>query len=259
MVPIAMQDLIQQVSNCGDFARIERNNLTLMRKSDGSLVTHVDEAIEQRLVTYLRSTYPDHAIIGEEGTAYNLSSQSSYTWVIDPIDGTSAFAGQLPGWCIGVGLLKDGKPHAGIVYAPMNDELYVATPEGHALRNNCPITCATAQSDLLDNWVAMPSDVHRKYHITYRGRIRTTGATIMSLCYVAAGMAKGALIGSCKVWDLAPAMALLYAAGGDIWDLNGARINVHDYLSPEHKTPTMVAAPAHASSFMLSMIQPMHP
>ena len=251
---ISLPELIQQVVACGDFARAERNQLTLIRKSDGSLVTHVDQAIEQRLVAYIQNTYPTHAIIGEEGTAHNLTSGSQYTWVIDPIDGTSAFAGQLPGWCIGIGLLKDGQPLAGVVYSPMNDELYVATPDGQALRNNQPIHCSSSQSDLLDAWVAMPSDVHRKYRIAFRGRIRTTGATIMSLCYVAAGMAKGALIGSCKVWDLAPAMALLTHAGADLWDLNGTKINLSDYLTPATKTPTMITAPADRADFMMNMI-----
>lgn len=255
MALISMPELIQHVIACGDFARSERHQLTLMRKSDGSLVTHVDEAIEQRLVAYLTSTYPTHAIVGEEGTAHNLSNESEYTWVIDPIDGTSAFAGQLPGWCIGIGLLKNRQPVAGVVYSPMNDELFVATPDGQALRNNQPIHSTAMQSDLLDNWVAMPSDVHRKYHISYRGRIRTTGATIMSLCYVAAGMAKGALIGSCKVWDLSPAMALLYYAGADLWDMNGGRIDIAQYLNPPTKTPTMVAAPINQADFMLGMIQ----
>jgi myo-inositol-1(or 4)-monophosphatase len=255
MAQISMPELIQHVSACGDFARAERDQLKLVRKSDGSLVTHVDEAIEQRLVAYIQSTYPDHAIVGEEGTAHNLGHNSPYTWVIDPIDGTSAFAGQLPGWCIGIGLLKDGQPLAGVVYAPMNDELFVATPDGQALRNNQPIHCTALQSDLLDDWVAMPSDVHRKYHITYPGRIRTTGATIMSLCYVASGMAKGALIGSCKVWDLSPAMALLYYAGADLWDMNGTRINIADYLNPPIKTPTMIAAPVNQAGFMQAMIR----
>ena len=103
----------------------------------------------------------------------------------------------------------------------------------------------------------MPSDVHRKYHITYRGRIRTTGATIMSLCYVAAGMAKGALIASCKVWDLAPAMALLSYAGGDLWDLNGVQIQLANYLHPATKTPTLIAAPHGHASFMTDMITPL--
>lgn len=258
MAQISMPNLIEQIVGCGNFARAERDQLRLTRKPDGSLVTHVDEAIEARLVDYLRHTYPLHAIVGEEGTAHNVDHPAEYTWVIDPIDGTSAFAGQLPGWCIGIGLLKEGRPIAGVVYAPMNDELFVATPDGHALRNNTPIQCTSMQSDLLDNWVAMPSDVHRKYHIAYRGRIRTTGATIMSLCYVASGMAKGALIGSCKVWDLAPAMALLYYAGADLWDLHGTPITVSDYLHPATKTPTMIAAPRGQSAFMQSMITTLH-
>jgi myo-inositol-1(or 4)-monophosphatase len=64
----------------------------------------------------------------------NLASHE-FLWVIDPIDGTSAFAGGLTGWCVGIGLVHYGKPYAGFAYAPMSEELYVATPDGQALRN----------------------------------------------------------------------------------------------------------------------------
>jgi hypothetical protein len=113
----------------------------------------------------LRETYPTYAILGEEGTHYAFESNSlpEYTWVIDPIDGTSAYAGRLTGWCVGVGLLARGVPIAGVVYSPMNNECYVATPEGHAYRNNVLLTAVNATSQIRHTvpW-AGPHD--RGYH-----------------------------------------------------------------------------------------------
>jgi myo-inositol-1(or 4)-monophosphatase len=242
---IDMTQIIPHVVACGDFARQQRDQLEITRKSDTSIVTHTDQAVEAQLVASLRTHFPDHAILGEEGTLHGIGGvdQSDYLWVIDPIDGTSAYAGGLPGWCIGVGLLYQGRPIAGVVYAPMNDELFVADASGTTTRNGRPLQAADNDNPLLDEWMAVPSDSHRKYRISYPGRIRTTGATIMSLAYVAAGMATGALIARCKAWDLVPALALLHNAGGAVWDLDGNQFDVRSIL-PSKRSPTLIAGPA---------------
>lgn len=245
MQPLALPQLIALVTECGDYARSQRHALDITRKSDGSIVTQVDQIVEQRIVGFLREHYPSYAILGEEGTQYAFPAHDlpEYTWVIDPIDGTSAYAGQLTGWCIGVGLLARGVPIAGVVYSPLNDECYVATPDGHAYRNNTLLTAVNASTKLLDDWMSIPSDTHRKYDIRYPGRVRTTGATILSLCYTAANMASAALVGSCKAWDIAPALALLRYTGCELWDLNGAVIDIATILSPAASSPTMLCAP----------------
>ncbi len=245
MQPLALPQLISLVTECGDYARNQRDDLQITRKSDGSIVTQVDQNVEQRIVSYLRTTYPDYAILGEEGTNHAFSTESppEYTWVIDPIDGTSAYAGRLTGWCVGIGLLARGVPIAGVVYSPMNDECYVATPEGHAYRNNTLLTTVSTSTKLLDDWMSVPSDTHRKYDMNYPGRMRTTGATILSLCYTAANMASAALVGSCKAWDIAPALALLRYTGCELWDLNGGVIDISTLLTPAAVSPTMLCAP----------------
>jgi myo-inositol-1(or 4)-monophosphatase len=125
----------------------------------------------------------------------------------------------------------------------MNDELFVADASGTTTRNGRPLQAADNANPLLDEWMAVPSDSHRKYRISYPGRIRTTGATIMSLAYVAAGMATGALIARCKAWDLVPALALLHNAGGAVWDLDGNQFDVRSIL-PSKRSPTLIAGPA---------------
>ena len=241
----ALNEMIQLVTSCGEEAKAQRHSINVTRKSDGSLVTNMDQAIESRLVSFIRQQFPSHAILGEEGTCLGAADLSTHenVWVIDPIDGTSAYAGALTGWCIGVGLVQYGKPVAGIVYAPMSEELFVATPDGGAFRNQRPIHATQSLNPQLDHWMAVPSNAHRKYHINYRGRVRTTGATILSLCYVAAGMASAALIGRCKAWDIAPALALVRYAGAELWDLDGTVIDLGPLLHPERGTPKMLCAP----------------
>ncbi len=245
MSSIVVSDLVRLVTSCGNYAKQQRHQLAVTRKSDGSLVTNIDQAVEAQIVAYLHTNFPTHAILGEEGTYVgdqNLALHE-YLWVIDPIDGTSAFVGGLTGWCVGIGLVHFGKAIAGFVYAPMSEELFVATPDGLALRNEQPIHVSRTPSIHRDDWMAIPSDAHRKYTIDYPGRTRTTGATIMSMCYVAGEIASAALIGSCKAWDIAPALALVHNAGAELWGTDGSIVDLSTMLHPDAKTPTMICAP----------------
>ncbi len=74
-------------------------------KADRTLVTQVDRDIEAFLVKHIQAAYPQHHVIGEEGANVQTGQPSPYTWVLDPLDGTTAFVRGLPGWGIAIGLL----------------------------------------------------------------------------------------------------------------------------------------------------------
>jgi fructose-1,6-bisphosphatase/inositol monophosphatase family enzyme len=76
MYPLALPQLIALVTECGDYARDQRDSLSITRKNDGSIVTQVDQYVEQRIVAYLRATYPTYAILGEEGTHHAFESDT---------------------------------------------------------------------------------------------------------------------------------------------------------------------------------------
>ncbi len=183
------------------------------RKPDRSYVTAADQEIEHLLRTRIRAVYPDHGILGEEGS--NHHTDAEWLWAVDPIDGTGMFVSGLPIWGVSIGLLQQGRPVLGCFYMPVLDEWYEADLDGPALFNGEPI--AVMREGLLDSeaWICVPSNVHRRYEIRYPGKIRSLGSMAAYVCYVARGIAAGAVVGQPRLWDIAAALAILQRAGGE--------------------------------------------
>jgi fructose-1,6-bisphosphatase/inositol monophosphatase family enzyme len=97
-----------------------RSPLVTSRKADHSLVTNADHAANELLCAGLRRRFPDHGILSEE-TGLEGPPGAEFLWVIDPLDGTRAYAKGLPGFSVMVGLLRNGQPQAGVVYDPITE------------------------------------------------------------------------------------------------------------------------------------------
>ncbi len=117
-------------------------------KGDADLVTAADRASEKLIVERLRADFPEHGIIGEEGTRADLDKE--YRWYVDPLDGTTNFAHGFPVFCVSMGLERrrqglaadeDGELIAGAIYDPTRDEMFVATKGEGATLNGRPIRC----------------------------------------------------------------------------------------------------------------------
>lgn len=199
------------------------------RKADRSWVTAADEEVEQLLRRRIEAAYPHHRIIGEEEGG--VGSVSGELWALDPVDGTGAFVDGLPVWGVSIGLLRDGIPVAGCFYMPALDECYSAGVEGPATLNGQPISAGIEEPLDSESWIAVPSNAHRRYRITYPGKTRALGSTAAHLCYVARGSAAGALIGKPKLWDIAAAVAILQRSGGGIWGLSGQPLDLAPLLA----------------------------
>ncbi|MGE3624146.1 MAG: inositol monophosphatase family protein, partial [Bdellovibrionales bacterium] len=90
-----------------------RKNLVVDEKDDRTPVTEADRGIEQKLRDVIRKTFPSHGIIGEEFGTEN--PEAEFVWVIDPIDGTKAFATGRPTFGTIIGLSHNGRPVAGLI------------------------------------------------------------------------------------------------------------------------------------------------
>lgn len=101
----------------GDFSTRE--------KDDRSPVTEADLASDRILREGLLRNFPSHAVLTEEAGLSGLTT-SEYVWLIDPLDGTKAFAKGIPGFCVMVALLRNGRPHLGVVVDPLDERLYRA-------------------------------------------------------------------------------------------------------------------------------------
>ena len=107
-------------------------------KGDADLVTAADRASEKLIVERLQSRWPQHGIVGEEGTRSDMGAD--YRWYVDPLDGTTNFAHGYPVFCVSIALArKDDQLEAGVLYDPTRDELFAAERGHGATLNGKPL------------------------------------------------------------------------------------------------------------------------
>lgn len=173
----------------------------------------------------IRSTFPDHAILGEESNdnQINNSPSSDYLWIIDPIDGTVNFSHGFIFWCTSIAVQYKGATIAGAVYAPALNELFTATIDQHSMCNEKKISVSEVTS-LSSSMIHTGMDRnaapgHEPFSIfktlaekTQKARI--TGSAALDLCRVACGQADGYYESDIYIWDVAAAELIIKQAGG---------------------------------------------
>src|SRR5689334_18492315 len=110
-------------------------------KGEFDLVTEADRASERLVVERLRTHFPSHAIVAEEGGGHEATSE--YRWFVDPLDGTTNFAHGFPVFNVTLGLERGGEPIAGVVYDPIRQEMFTAERGAGAYLNNRRIKVST--------------------------------------------------------------------------------------------------------------------
>ena len=176
----------------------------------------------------LRRAYPDYAVVGEEG---GIQGQSRYTWVIDPLDGTTNFLHGIPQFCISIGLERSGTMVAGVIYNPVTDELYTAERGKGAFLNDKRIRVA-ARTRLIDTVIACGLPHHGRSDLELGLKelgavqdkvagLRRFGAAALDLAYVAAGRIDAYWEQNVSPWDLAAGIVLVREAGGYATDIDG--------------------------------------
>ncbi|MBV8657865.1 MAG: inositol monophosphatase [Burkholderiales bacterium] len=213
--------VIQRASNNLDLLRVER-------KEHNSFVTEVDRAAEAAIVDTLLEAYPKHAILAEEGGA---KGDSEYTWIIDPLDGTTNYLHGFPQYCISIALQHRGQISQAVVYDPNRNDLFTASRGAGAFLNDRRIRVSKTRelsdslvctgfpySDFgkLDTYLGMLKDVLQK-----TAGVRRPGAAALDLAYVACGRFDGFWELGLAPWDIAAGSLLVLEAGGLITDLHG--------------------------------------
>ncbi len=207
-------------------------------KSDRTPVTEIDRQVEAFLLDKIERQYPGHGVLAEEGSS---RPGSDFTWVIDPIDGTRAFAAGLPIWGIAMGVFHLGKPYAGMFYMPVTGDLFWGTRE-QAFHNGHPLV-PPATVDLYSPlaFIAVPSNFHRYFEASFP-RLRSLGSATAHLAYVAHGMATATLTRQVRIWDLAAVLPYLGFPRTKLVYLNGDMFHPQDLLHGEAAPQPLVAA-----------------
>ena len=196
---------------------------SINHKTDKSdIVTEADHQADRIIATVIRNEFPEHAIFSEE-SARERGTDSDYTWVIDPLDGTGNFAHGNPNYSISIALVEAGRPVMGVVYVPETDELFTAIDGDGAWRDGDPIR--TTDRDQLDESMLIsgydPDGTFLSHFYQQSRGVRRLGSAALNLCYLAAGSADAVWEHDTYPWDIAAGLVIARAAGATLTDESG--------------------------------------
>ena len=216
--------------NAGDVLKKHFGKLDSVNKKHAiDLVTVADVESEETIVDTIRSAFPDHAILAEEGGMHRGDPDNC--WIVDPLDGTTNFAHNLPIFSISIAFSHQRKTKAGIVFNPISGEFFSAALGRGAQLNHRPIRVSTT-TVLEDSLLAtgLPYNLHqtiselmqrfRNAVCACRG-IRRLGSAALDLCYLACGRFDGFWEQNLKPWDMAAGVLITQEAGGQVTDFEG--------------------------------------
>lgn len=240
--PAELRSLASSVAmEAGTFAAAGRRRgvgVATSKSSATDLVTHWDRATEELLVDRILTAWPGDGIVGEESGG--RPSATGRTWWIDPIDGTTNFVYDLPGWAVSIAVSDDEGALAAAVYVPATAELFSAHRGGGATLNDAPLHHSSCD-DLAHALVAtgFSYDRHRRGQ---QGRriaamlpdvrdIRRLGAASADLCHVAAGRVDIYFEEGLGPWDYAAGSLIAVEAGCRVTDLQGGPFGMHGIVA----------------------------
>ena len=238
--------ILETAREAGDLARkMKAQGLKIWSKDGGSPVTDADIAVDLLLKTRLEAARPGYGWLSEETADDPSRLERSRLFVVDPIDGTAAFLKNKPWWSVSIAVVEDGKPVAGVVFAPELDETFTATVGGGAFLNDAGIR-ASARDRVED--CRMLGDAPMFRHPAWREpwppmTIETRNSIAYRMCLVADGRFDAALALSGKSeWDLAAADLICAEASAVCTDHKGRG---YAYNQPNPRLPSLIsAAPA---------------
>ncbi len=198
--------------------------LETRRKADGSPVTNADLAVDALLHRDLLGARPAYGWLSEESPDDAARLSAKRLFIVDPVDGTTAYLKGKPWFAISVAVVEDGRPTAGAVFAPALDELYAAYAGGGAGCNGDAITASPA-ADLADCTMLAPADAFddRRWSEAWPTmRVSQRSALAYRMALVAGGRFDAAVsMGWKNDWDIAAGDLIAREAGASTSDQNG--------------------------------------
>ncbi|GGE39574.1 myo-inositol-1(or 4)-monophosphatase [Pedobacter psychrotolerans] len=224
--------VISIVKLTGNFIRKESLQFDASKieyKGLNDMVSYVDKTAEQKLVQNLEKLIPDAGFITEEKTISRVGK--TYTWIIDPLDGTTNFIHGIPAYGISVALYEEGKPVIGVVYELNRGEMFYSFKGGEAFMNKKQIRVSTNpdlpssllatgfpyyQFDKQAQYLKLLEEMMQKSH-----GVRRIGAAAIDLVYTACGRFDAFFEYNLQQWDFAAGCYIVQQAGGEVFDFSG--------------------------------------
>ena len=209
-------------------------NLDIRFKGRADIVTDVDLAAEKAVLELLRGEFPEFGVLAEESAP--IDSDSGYTWVVDPLDGTRNYANGIPHFCTVVALAKGADIVLGITYDPVRRERFVAeTGKGATLNDNAisvtgvqEVSRAGICFDMgyVDEKAGLALDMIRSLWPNVQS-LRLMGSAALGIAYAASGRVDMYFHHALSPWDIASGLLLVREAGGIVVDRQGNTANLH--------------------------------
>jgi len=204
------------------------------KTNESNLVTEYDKRSEKLIIEFIQKEFPTHGILAEESGEHSRGGE--YTWIIDPLDGTTNFAHKLPLFSVSIGVQKNGEMIYGVVNDVMHNQLFYAEKGSGSFKNSQQLSVSKTNTlarallvtgfpyDIAEN----PSnalEIFNKLILKSRG-IRRLGSAAIDFCYLAEGVFDGYWEVHLHPWDVAAGKLVVEEAGGLVTDFEGTPTDV---------------------------------
>ncbi len=221
-----------------------------VKENQSSIVTQADLESERQVVDCIRRNFPDHNIIAEE-TGFHWNG-SEYTWIVDPLDGTSNFASGIPWFGVLVAVLHHSEPVAAGMCLPFYNQIYFAEKESGTTRNGQQIKVSPEQAlknvllayslDYCEDPEKTAAEARIIGELVRNVRnLRSTNSAV-DFCYVADGRLGGCVNQTTKIWDIAAPWLIIREAGGICTDVHGQEVDFRVNAATYGRNYTVIAA-----------------
>lgn len=233
---LSLENICQQINELcletGAFIRQESlhfDKSAIEYKGSADMVSYVDKTAEKMIVEKLALILPEAGFLAEEKTSDKHGVR--YTWIIDPLDGTTNFIHGVPCYCISIALAEENEIIAGVIYEINRDECFYAWKNGPAFMNNKIIKVSSVKNlseslfatgfayyryEKMPAYMEVFDELLRKSH-----GIRRLGSAAADMAYVACGRLEGFYEYGLNPWDVAAGIIIIKQAGGKVSDFSG--------------------------------------
>ena len=220
-------------------------NLRIETKSSyHDVLTEMDLLSEKIIIKTIQKVYKNHAILSEEGINKE-KKPGQICWIIDPIDGTWNYAHKIPQFCISVAAARDQELLAGVIYAPIVDEIYTAGKGMGSFLNGNKLAIHTPES-LYHSCISIKVLEHVDVSHNF-GIIRRSGSTALDMAYIAASRISALVETSVHPWDIAAGSLLVKEAGGTV-------TTFENHLPSLDQKSSVLAAPKNIHKDLVKLI-----
>ncbi|MBW2366539.1 MAG: inositol monophosphatase [Deltaproteobacteria bacterium] len=224
-----LKTAFQAAHEAGDVLRSYHGHLTgIRKKAANDLVTEADVASEEVIIEAIRTDFPGHGILAEESG--EMVMDSPFSWIIDPLDGTTNYAHGLSTYAVSIAVAHKGETVVGVVFNPDSGEMFSAVKNGGAMLNALSIAVSVeplvSESLLVTGFPydfkahIMPLITRFQQCLSAARAVRRFGSAAIDLCYVACGRFDGFWEQNLNPWDTAAGELIVREAGGMVTDFS---------------------------------------